>query len=75
LSTPVPPMFPMGDADGRPRSPACIPNGTRVCSDRKCAPRRTLAAERVIEEIEDVLDQPIIKLRLIDRQLLSSLLW
>ena len=75
LSTPFPPIFPLADADGHLRSSACIPNGTRVCSGQKCAPRRALAAERVIEEIEDVLDQPIIKLRLIHRQVLSSLLW
>ena len=42
-------------------------------SDMGASP--VLAAEGVIEEIEDVLDQPIIKLRLIHRQVLSSLLW
>ena len=34
-------------------------------------PRGTLPAESVIQEIKDVLDQPIINLRLIHRQVLS----
>jgi hypothetical protein len=35
----------------------------------------TLPAESVIQEIKDILDQPIINLRFIHRQVLSSLLW
>ncbi|HEU0060999.1 MAG TPA: hypothetical protein VFR19_14060 [Hyphomicrobiaceae bacterium] len=34
-----------------------------------------LPAESIIQEIKDVLDQPIINLRLIHCQVLSSLLW
>jgi hypothetical protein len=35
----------------------------------------TLPTESVIQEIKDVLDQPIIHLRLIHRQVPSGLLW
>lgn len=35
----------------------------------------SLPAKCIIQEIKDVLDQPIINLRLIHCQVLSSLLW
>jgi len=49
----------------RPQCPRSLP---RQCTG-------TLPAESVIQEIKDVLDHPIINLRLIHRQVLSSLLW